>query len=104
MEAVDRPGHDALWGWFGLSYAAFLTIPRVLLHEMPDEWQGRLADLLREFDETYYSLELPEMNVQAVGPGNRFMRWPRWLLEYRHPDRETIRACMDSPTVRSHRG
>ena len=94
MEVIDRPGHEALWLWFGLSYASFLVLPRVLMHEMSDEWQAEMAALLREFDAVYLHLELPEMKVQAVGPKSRFMRWPHWLLDYRHPDRETVRACM----------
>jgi len=47
-----KKGYDKLWSWFGLSYASFLTLPRVMMHEMPDEWQGKMADLLEEWDST----------------------------------------------------
>lgn len=38
-EPVDCIGENALWLWFGLSRASWLTLPRVLMHEMPDEWR-----------------------------------------------------------------
>lgn len=37
---------NQLWDWFGLTRAAWLTLPRVLLHEMPIEWQNKLVKLL----------------------------------------------------------
>ena len=30
-------GCDDLWEWFGLSRASWLTMPRILMHEMPAE-------------------------------------------------------------------
>lgn len=89
--AFDRSGHSALWGWFGLSYASFLTLPRVLMHEMPDEWQAKMAALLREYDETFpgvYQLDLsPSV---AFKRNNRFTHVPRWLTNYRHPNRVVV--------------
>ena len=32
---LDAPGRNKLWQYFGLSYATWLTLPRVLLHAMP---------------------------------------------------------------------
>jgi cation transport regulator ChaB len=46
-------GSDRLWLWFSLSYANFLTLPRALMHQMPEEWQDKMAELLEEFDDTY---------------------------------------------------
>lgn len=39
--------------WFELSYARFLTIPRLVLESMPLEWQQKMAALLFEMDETF---------------------------------------------------
>ena len=39
--------------WFELSYARFLTVPRLVLESMPAEWQDKMAALLREMDETF---------------------------------------------------
>jgi hypothetical protein len=44
----DEPVH----GWFELSYAQYLTIPRSVLQSMPVEWQRRFVQCLRELDET----------------------------------------------------
>lgn len=87
-----REGYELLWGWFGLSYASFITIPRVLAHEMPDKWQAQMAKLLKEFDETWNGHELPSPTVSARGTDNKFTRWPGWLLNYRRPNREAIEA------------
>jgi hypothetical protein len=82
---LDQPGYNALWGWFGLSYATFLTLPRVLMHEMPDEWQGRMAKLLEEFTEEFPNTLAGQTQVRRTKGA-----WPAWLLNYRHPDRSAI--------------
>ena len=33
-----------LSNWFGLSYASFLTLPRVLMEAMPEEWQRKMTN------------------------------------------------------------
>lgn len=48
-EAISNPIAE----WFELSYAQFLTVPRLVMESMPVEWQGKMADLLREMDETF---------------------------------------------------
>lgn len=45
-------GHYDLETWWGLSRVKYLTIPRSVMQCMPDEWQGRMAKLLFELDET----------------------------------------------------
>lgn len=91
--AWERPGHDALWDWFGLSYASFITLPRVLAHAMPDEWQAQMAKLLEQFDEAWPGgVDLPTPHVSARDDSNKFTSWPGWLLRYRHPDWEAIEA------------
>lgn len=50
FDDIEQTGKEKLWQWFSLSYAAWLTLPRVLMHEMPDEWQrknGRTAERVR---------------------------------------------------------
>lgn len=47
---TNGPGHEKLHGWFNLTYASYLTIPRTVLQSMPDKIQGRLADVLAEMD------------------------------------------------------
>lgn len=87
--APDRPGYDALWESFGLSRAAWLVLPRVLLHEMPDEWQLRLANLLNEMEDTFPGAPCFDYAVVAKDTG-KFARLPEVLCNYRHPDLESI--------------
>lgn len=81
---IDREGRDRLWGWFSLSYASFLTLPRVLMHEMPDDWQGKMVDLLREYDEAFPNQPDIGTRVQATRDG-KLVKFPEWILNYRHP-------------------
>ncbi len=90
QKVINRPGYDALWLWFGLSRASFLTIPRVLMHEMSDKWQGKMAILLDEYYETYKNLPDVGSRVSVVKRG-KFIKIPDWMLNYRHPDYKTIK-------------
>tara|TARA_R110002072_G_C7685490_1_gene511792 strand:- start:27 stop:320 length:294 start_codon:yes stop_codon:yes gene_type:complete len=82
-------GYERLWVWFGLSRASWLTMPRILMHEMPDEWQDKMADLLEEWDAEWDSGDMPAPSVTAK-LDNKFTRWPAWLLNYRRPDKREI--------------
>src|ERR1700744_1906665 len=42
---------DALECWWSLSYAHWLTVPRVAMKSMPTEWQDKMAALLEELDD-----------------------------------------------------
>jgi hypothetical protein len=39
---------EAIHAYFGLSYANYLVVPRVVLQSMPDEWQVQFVALLEE--------------------------------------------------------
>jgi len=56
---------------------------------MPDDWQMRMAELLEEWDETWDSHDMPNPMVVAHN-GKKFARWPEWLLNYRHPQKDEI--------------
>ncbi|KAF0136966.1 MAG: hypothetical protein FD152_772 [Xanthobacteraceae bacterium] len=77
-------GEQRLWRWFGLSRASWLTLPRVLMHDMPPEWQDKMARLLEEFDDTFDWIDDFQCWVQAKR-GNRFIPLPESLCNYRHP-------------------
>lgn len=82
-------GDNKLWGWFGLSHASFLTLPRVLMHEMSEEWQNKMATLLVEYEETYPNQPDIGTRVQATRSG-KLTKFPEYLLNYRHPQRDEI--------------
>lgn len=39
-------------GWFELTYAQYLTIPRSILQSMPMEWQVRFVECLDQLDDS----------------------------------------------------
>ena len=96
MKIEDAPlndGHEALWLWFGLSYASWLTMPRVLMHEMPDEWQLEMARLLSEYKEKFPNQPDMGTRVQITQHG-KLIKTPPWLISYRHPDYYEIEKLM----------
>jgi len=48
-------------GWFGLTYANYFVVPRLLLQEQSLDWQNRFIDLMDEIGEQL--IELPEYHV-----------------------------------------
>jgi hypothetical protein len=48
-----RPLDSPIHGWFELSYAQFLTIPRLVMESMPLAWQQKMCVLLEELDATF---------------------------------------------------
>lgn len=88
---VGTHGYDALWLWFGIGRDSWLTIPRVLLHEMQDEWQGKLAELLAEYEQAFPN----QLDIKAhvmIRKNGHFTSEYAWLNNYRYPDREKINA------------
>lgn len=72
--------------WFSLSYASWLTLPRILMQEMPEEWQNKMVDLLEEYELEYPNQ--PDIGTRVMCTDNRgkLIKTPRQLINYRHPD------------------
>lgn len=90
QQIIQRDGYERLWKWFGFSYASWLTMPRVMMHQMPDEWQNKMAELLEQWDDTWDSSHMQSPSVTAKGDDNKYTRWPEWLLNYTRPDIDQI--------------
>lgn len=94
---VKGSGREKLNLYFGLTYASWLTMPRALMSQMPDEWQGLMAKLLDEYEDTYTNWEALGIEgqigtrVQVTADG-KLVKTPVSLLNYRHPDRELIES------------
>jgi hypothetical protein len=88
--------NEDLQCYFGLSYASWLTLPRVLMEAMPDDWQKKMAVLLNEIQDEFPNANIPVTRVQMV-EGNKMVKMPEWLKHYRHPDREEIQKCRKHP-------
>lgn len=97
---MDNSYRKDLHTWFGLSYSAFLVMPRVAMMQMPKEWQEQMSELLHQYDET--------INTEAFGvhscfvtvkdANNKFMKMPEQLINYRHPQLETIAVLLNKET------
>ena len=89
---MHEPGREKLWQWFGLSYASFVVLPRVMMHEMPDDWQDKMADLLTEFH-TRWPQDVDHIDGCSVSvkKSGKFVSMPKELVNYRHVDREALR-------------
>ena len=83
MKRGRNIGFEALWVWFGLSRASFLTLPRAMMHEMPDEWQGRMAELLLEWDDAWPNFPNVELSATCRKDG-RLVAMPDDWKDYRH--------------------
>lgn len=90
----EPPGHEALWNWFALSRAAWLVMPRSMMHEMPDDWQAKMAALLAEWDATYTNMPNVE-TVVTLRENGRMTKPPEYLVNYRHPDVVAIEAMKE---------
>lgn len=55
MTTPDRIAYfdPPLGEYFELSYAQFLTVPRLVMESMPEQWQADMLKLLREMDDTF---------------------------------------------------
>lgn len=74
-----------MWHWFGLSYSAYLVLPRTLLCGMPLAWQEQFHTLLETMRATYDASEtdatyLVKRRDEHTG---QFLTDP--LANYRHP-------------------
>lgn len=67
-------------GWFSLSYANYLVVPRTFIQEMPTEWQARLEKCLEEMHDTLEPIN-EDYRVTVVRDG-KFAK-PQWN-NYRH--------------------
>lgn len=70
--------------WFGLTYSAYLVVPRSLMEGMPRGWQKRMVELLGEMSEVYDPERVADgYTVKLRGPNGRFISDP--LADYRRP-------------------
>ena len=59
---------------FGLTYASYLVLPRVILQSMPLDWQKDFAALIEKLETAAQGLNLPDYHVNAVNENGNFIR------------------------------
>jgi hypothetical protein len=83
-------GAQAVHNWFELTYAQFLVLPRVVMSEMPGEWQTKMVELLDELGETFdYWPRNDEMFYVRVG---KEVQWP-----YEDDDGNPLEPVLSDP-------
>jgi hypothetical protein len=86
-----------MWGWFSLSYAAYLVVPRAALCTMPEDWQARMVALLEEMNDTI-EWDGESDYVVSVRKAGKFASDP--LCNYRYPPRDGIRFKIAEASAR----
>lgn len=80
---MEYESNEPMRDWFGLSYSAYVVLPRVLLCGMPVEWQRQFVALLEQARETYDSSKInDDYTVLLKDDNNRFVKDP--YRHYRH--------------------
>ncbi len=82
---VTSPSIEPVHGWFGLTYANYLVLPRTVLQSMPPEWQEKFVKLLEEARVECKRVGVPSPHayrVQPVGADGRYVR--NEVPHYRH--------------------
>lgn len=99
VKAIRGEAHTPqmdLASFFGLSYASWLTLPRVLMEAMPSAWQESIATLLHEYQQAYPGQPQLGTTVRCT-EGGKLVHTPNWLTNYRHPDMAAIEAARREP-------
>lgn len=90
---VDTETTDAVSGHFGLSYASWLTLPRVVLQAMPNSWQNQLVALLDQIDERFdWMPEGVTLSVTARDDKRGHFKKLPDDFNYRYPDKKWLRS------------
>lgn len=90
-EVLETDLDDPVHTWFGLTYSSYLVLPRVLMQEMPVEWQTRFVTCLEEMSEVFDIPDCWGYMVKPKGRHSRFIKDP--LCNYRRPDWGAVEAC-----------
>ncbi len=78
--------------WFELSYAQFLTIPRIIMQSMPLGWQRDVVRLLREMDNTFdWRPKEGRWWVSLRGDNGKYGKLDYNICNYRHGNVDHLR-------------
>ena len=87
---------DDIHGWFELTYAQYLTVPRSIMEAMPEEWQQRMVVCLRELDDAFdWRPKAGRYWVHLKNAAGKYGHDP--LMEYRRPDHAYIKSLQRNP-------
>lgn len=97
---------EPIHGWFELTYASYLVLPRSVLQSLPAQLQKQLVDALRAIEEHLHPAVLPTEGVYYVelrDEHGRFLADP--LRDYergrRRVTKDELLALMGRPEVKA---
>lgn len=91
-EEWDATYPDHVHDWFELSYAQFLTVPRLVMQSMSPAWQAKMVDLLKEMDDTFdWRPKDGRYWVQIRDDKGRFLTVDAAICDYRRGSVEHMR-------------
>ena len=80
---VESPVHMA----FGLSYASFMVVPRLLMENMHWGWQVDMVDFMEEFSKKYiWEMEDQRLVVRMTDQNGCLVKMDKNLCDYRRGD------------------
>lgn len=91
--------------WFELTYAQYLTVPRLIMESMPLEWQEKMVALLDEMDATFgwrpkegrYWVKLRDDNGRfSPAPLEDYRRGSCEHLRIKLPQQPMSPGCVDT--------
>lgn len=98
-DPLARGSVDDVHGWFGLTYASYLTVPRAVLQAMPADWQARFVALMNEVDDTFDWMT-PDCHYEVKlrhDPTGQYFH--DGLSNYRYPPEIATRHSRESHTL-----
>lgn len=96
QEDLDANYPNYVHDWFELTYAEFLTIPRLVMQSMPPAWQRQMVGLLKELDDTFdWRPENGRYWVRIRDDKGRFHAPDHDICNYRHGNVEHLRKRKD---------
>lgn len=99
-DPVRYAGSDYESLWSKTSYTGWLTLPRVLMLQMPSEWQDKMAALLEEYDSTW---NIPEQywcdTEVSLKRGGKYISTYDWIENYKYPDVQMFNSWKDNANI-----
>lgn len=80
---------EDIWHWFGLSYSAYLVLPRAVMCAMPKQWQYDFLVLLDELEATFDTDKFPGDYMVKAKKNGKFIKDP--FSNYKRCDVEEFR-------------
>lgn len=88
-----RNGNGPVHDWFGLTYAGYLVVPRLILQELPYDWQRRFVGLMVEANDLHKAPDPKGTSIVCwKGPNGKYTKAKHWSRYRRGTVAEAVAA------------